>query len=235
MSARESFVAAYSGHLDSARTISRRAVDQAQKAGQRERASLWEVGAAVREALFGNRTAAIERALAALRLSHDREVQYGAAFSLALSGDPARAQSLADDLEKKFPEDTTVRFTYLPTLRAVLALDGAQPERALQALQVAAPHELGTPRSSVSGLFGALYPVYVRGQTYLAAHRGTEAAVEFQKVLDHPGIVLDDPIGALAHLQLGRAYALAGDKAKARSSYQDFLTIWKDADSDIPI
>ena len=111
----------------------------------------------------------------------------------------------------------------------------AEPGVALEQLQIAVPHELGVPRSSNSGLFGALYPIYIRGQAYLAAHEGPEAAAEFQKILDHPGIVINDPIAALAHLQLGRAYALSGDKTKSRSSYEDFLTLWKDADPDIPI
>jgi len=235
MSAREAFVAAYSGHLQEARNISRRAVVQAQQAGQPERASLWEAGAAVREALFGNRTIATDRARAALSLSYDREVEYGAALALSISGDSARAQYLADDMQKRFPVDSSVRFSYLPTLRALLALNRAEPGVALEQLQIAVPHELGVPRSSNSGLFGALYPIYIRGQAYLAAHQDHEAAAELKRILDHPGIVINDPIAALAHLQLGRAYALSGDKTKSRSSYEDFLTLWKDADPDIPI
>ena len=235
MSAREAFVAAYSGHLQDARSISRRAVVQAEQAGQPERASLWEAGAAVREALFGNATAAKERASDALKLSHDREVEYGAALAFAISDDPLHAQGLADEMEKRFPEDSSLRFNYLPTIRAVLALNRREPERAVELLQVAGPHELGIPHSSVSGLFGALYSVYVRGQAYLAANKAAEAAVEFQKILDHPGIVVSDPIAALAHLQLGRAYALSGDVAKAKSAHWDFLTLWKDADREIPI
>lgn len=235
MSAREAFVAAYSGRLQVARGISHRAVVQAQQVGQPERAALWEAGAAVREALFGEATAARERALAALKLSHDREVEYGAALSLAMSGDSFHAQAVADDMRRRFPEDTSVRFSYLPVVDAVLALNHAEPEHALELLQVAAPHELGVPRSSVSGLFGALYPVYLRGQAYLAEQKGHEAAAEFQKILDHRGIVLNDAIGALAHLQLGRAYALSGDKTKARSSYEDFFTLWKDADASLPV
>jgi serine/threonine protein kinase len=235
MSTREAFVAAYSGHLQEARNISQRAVLQAQQAGQPERASLWEAGPAVREALFGNATAAKERALEALRLSHDREVEYGAAFALAMSGDSSRAQALADEMQKRFPEDTAVRFSYLPVIHALLALHHAEPESALEILQVAAPHELGAPRSTASGLFGALYPVYLRGQAYLAAHKGREAAAEFQKILEHRGVVINDPIGALAHLGLGRAHVLQGDTAKAKAAYQDFLTLWKDADPDIPI
>jgi predicted Zn-dependent protease len=173
--------------------------------------------------------------MATLQLSHDREVEYGTAFALALSGDSSPSQTLANDLEKRFPEDTSVTFSYLPALRALLALNHGQPSDAIEALRIAVPYELGTPRCHVQGFFGALYPVYVRGQAYLAAHKGAEAAVEFQKILDHRGTVISDPIGALARLQLGRAYALSGDTAKARAAYQDFLTLWKDADPGLPV
>jgi hypothetical protein len=152
-----------------------------------------------------------------------------------MSGDSPQAQALAGEMEKGFPEDSTVRFSYAPTIRAVLAINQAEPQRAVDLLQVAAPHELGIPLSAVSGLFGALYPVYVRGQAYLGANKATEAVSEFRKILDHPGIVVSDPIAALSHLQLGRAYALTGDRGKARSAYQDFFTLWKDADQDIPV
>jgi DNA-binding winged helix-turn-helix (wHTH) protein/tetratricopeptide (TPR) repeat protein len=235
MSSREGFAAAYSGHLQQARSISRRAVNQAQQAGQLERAGLWEAGAAVREALFGNASEARTRATAALQISNDREVEYGAGFALASSGNFSQAQTLADDMERRFPEDTSVRFNYLPALRARLALNEGNPAKALEVLQVAVPHELGAHRSSVNGLFGALYPVYVRGEAYLAAGQGPEAAAEFQKILDHRGIVVSDPVGALARLQLGRAFALSGHTTKAKTAYQDFLTLWKDADPDIPI
>jgi DNA-binding winged helix-turn-helix (wHTH) protein/tetratricopeptide (TPR) repeat protein len=235
MSAREAFVAAYSGHLQNARIISHRAVAQAQQAGQPERSALWAAGAAIREALFGNKEAATEWAHSALELSTDREVEYGSALAFAIAGDSSHAQALADQMEKQFPEDTAVRFNYLPTLRAVLALNRAEPQQAVELLQVAAPHELGIPFSAISGLFGALYPVYVRGQAYIAGNKPTEAAAEFQKILDHRGIVVNDAIGALAHLQMGRAYAMAGDKAKAQAAYQTFFALWKDADADIPI
>lgn len=235
MSAREAFVAAYSGQLQNARVLSHRAVAQAQQAGQSGRAGLWSAGAAVREALFGNKQAATQWAHSALELSSDREVEYGSALAFALAGDLSHAQSLADQMEKGYPEDTAVRFNYLPTLRAVLALNKAQPLEAVELLQVATPHELGVPHSAISGLFGALYPIYVRGDAYLAANQPAEAAAEFQKIVDHSGIVVNDPIGALAHLQMGRAYAAAGDKPKAQSAYRKFLALWKDADGDIPI
>jgi tetratricopeptide (TPR) repeat protein len=162
-------------------------------------------------------------------------VEYGATFALALSGDSSRPQTFADDLERRFPQDTAVRFSYLPALRGLLALNHSQPAKAIELLQVASPYELGSPPSSFYGFFGTSYPIYVRGQAYLAAHQGAEAAAEFQKILDHPGIVISDPIGALAHLQLGRAYAIEGNTAKAKGAYQDFLVLWKNADSDIPV
>jgi hypothetical protein len=154
---------------------------------------------------------------------------------LDLAGDLSNAQKLANDLEKRFPEDTSVRFSYLPTLRALFELNRGEASQAIESLDISATNELGAPTSSFFGFFGALYPIYVRGQAYLAVHQGANAAAEFQKIVDHRGIVVSDPIGALAHLQLGRAYALAGDKTKARSAYQDFLMLWKDADPDIPI
>ena len=158
-------------------------------------------------------------------------MEFGAALALAISGDAGRAQALADDLERRFPEDTIVRFSYLPVFRARLALNQGNAAKAIELLQVAVPYELGASRF----LFGALYPIYVRGEAHLAAHQGAEAAIEFQKILDHRGVVGSDPIGALAHLQLGRAFALAGDKTKAKTAYQDFFTLWKDADPDVPI
>jgi predicted Zn-dependent protease len=147
--------------------------------------------------------------------------------TLALAGDGARAQSLADDLGKRFPEDTIVQFNYLPTVQALVAITRNEPIKAIVALKRAAPYELG-------GSF-SLYPVFARGEAYLAAHQGTEAVVEFQKILDHRGVVCNLITGALARLGLARAYALSDDKAKARAAYQDFLTLWKNADPDIPI
>ena len=130
-------------------------------------------------------------------------------------------------MAKRFPESTVVQFNYVPTIRARLALSRNDPSNALKALQAAAPYELG------SGF--ALYPVYVHGDACLAAHQGSEAAGQFQKLLDHRGVVFNEPIGALAHLGLARAYAVSGDTAKARTKYQDFVALWKDADPDTPI
>jgi tetratricopeptide (TPR) repeat protein len=223
----EAATAAYSGKMEKARGLARRAVASAQQAEEKETAAGYAANAALREALFGNAVEARQWATTALGLSNGRDVQFSAALALALAGDAVRAQSLADDLDKRFPEFTVIQFNYLPTIRAQLALSRNDPSKAKEALQPAMPYELGLP--------GQLYPVYMRGEAYLAAHQGNEAAAEFQEILDHRGIVLNSPNGALAHLQLGRAYALQGDTAKAKAAYHDFLTLWKDADPDIPI
>jgi predicted Zn-dependent protease len=188
----------------------------------------------MREALFGNAEKARHQAAVAMKRSTGRDMGYGLALALAYAGDTNRAQTLTGDLAKRYPEATIMRFNYLPTLRAKLALSHSNPEEALDILRLAASYELGLPAYSLYN-WPNMYPVYVRGEAYLAAHQGREAAAEFQKILDHRGIVLNEPIGALAHLQLGRAYAISGDTGKARAAYQDFLTLWKDADPDIPV
>jgi eukaryotic-like serine/threonine-protein kinase len=231
----EALVAAYSGHVQQARMMSRRAVDLAQQAGQRERAATYETGAAVWEAFFGNASAAKESAMAALELSKGRDVEYGAACALALSAESSRSQALADELERRFPEDTWAQFSYLPALRALFALNHGDSSKAIDVLQISAPYDLAVTGIDFLGFFGNLYTAYVRGEGYLAAHQGAEAAGEFQKILDHRGMVFTDPVGAVARLQLGRALALSGDKTKAKTAYEDFLTLWKDADPDIPI
>ena len=229
----EADTAAYSGGLGKAREFSRRAVASAEHAEEKETAGGYEADAAMREALFGNPAEARQRANSAIALSTGRDVQYGAALALALAEDVSRAQTLADDLAKRFPEDTVVQFNYLPTIHAQLALSRNDSAKAIEVLQAAAPYELGAPGN---GAFTpALYPVYVRGEAFLARHQGNEAAAEFQKTLDYRGVVVNEPIGALAHLGLGRAYAMQGDTAKAHAAYNDFLTLWKDADPDIPI
>jgi DNA-binding winged helix-turn-helix (wHTH) protein/tetratricopeptide (TPR) repeat protein len=230
-----SYAQAYFGHLQVARRLSRRAVDLAVQGDQRERAAQHEAGAAVREALMGNRPEARRTAMAALQLSSGRDVEYGAAFALAFSGETLQSQTLVNDLESRFPEDTLVKFSYMPTLRALLALNRQEPAKAVDLLQVAAPYDLGWPGFNSVGFVGALYPVYVRGEAYLAEKKGAEAAAEFQKVLDSRGVVTSDPIGVLAHLQLARAFALSGEKVKARNAYNDFLARWKQAEPDIPI
>jgi hypothetical protein len=154
-------------------------------------------------------------------------------LALALVGDTARSQALAKDLEKA-SESTYVQYNYLPTLRALWALSHGDSSDALELVQKAAPYELAVSGIG-SGGFGIFTPVYVRGQAYLVAHRGAEAAAEFQKILDHPGIGPIDPVRPMARLQLARAFKMSGDTAKAGNAYQDFLTLWKDADRDIPI
>ncbi len=229
----EADTAAYSGRLGDARDFSRRAEASAERAEEKETAASYQADAALREAVFGNAAEARQRAAAALGLSTGRDVKYGAALALALAGGAARAQALADDLAKRFPEDTVVQFNYLPTLHAQLALSHNDASKAIEALQAAAPYELGDPTEAFNLV--SLYPVYVRGEAYLAGHQGTGAAAEFHKILDHRGVVFNEPIGALAHLGLARAYALQGDTVKARTAYKDFLTLWKDADPDIPV
>jgi DNA-binding winged helix-turn-helix (wHTH) protein/tetratricopeptide (TPR) repeat protein len=231
----ESFGAAYSGHLQQARKRSGIAVQLAEQAGQRERAALFQSGAAVREGFFGNAAAARKSGKTALALSKGKEVEYGAAFAEGLAGDTGAAQALADDLEKRFPDDTSAKFYYVPALRALAALDNHNPAKAVEWLQINIPYELGEPQSCFYGFFGVMYPVYVRGEAYLALHQGALAAAEFQKIVDHQGIVISDPVGAMARLELGRAYLMAGDQAKARVAYSDFLNLWKDADTNIPV
>ena len=226
--------AAYFGHLGKAREFVRQAGDSAARAGDKERAASYYAVSALREALFGNTDRAGQLAVLAKGRASGRDVDYSLALALAYAGDAGKAQALADDLGKRFPEDTVVQFNYLPTLRGKLALIHSNPGQALEALRAASPYELGLAALDYYN-WPNLYPVYVRGEAYLAAHQGNEAASEFQKILNHRGIVLNEPIGALAHLQLGRAYAMQGDTAKARAAYQDFLTLWKDADPEIPI
>jgi tetratricopeptide (TPR) repeat protein len=235
MAHHQALVLAYSGRMRQARTMWEHAIALAQQAGAREKVAIYETAEAVCEAHFGNQAAAKERARAALQVARGRDVEYAAAFAMALSGESSESQRLAADLEMRFPEDTPVQFEYLPTLHALSALADQAPMEAVERLQRAVPYELAMPGTAFFGKFGGLYPAYIRGEAYLAAGRGQEAAAEFQKVLNHRGIVLADPIGPLAHLQLGRAYVVSGDKAKAKSAYQDFLVLWKDADPDIPV
>jgi predicted Zn-dependent protease len=215
--------------------MSQHSADLANQLSLGERAALSNAGIAIVEALFGESSAAKQDALLAMPFTKDREVEYGVALALSLAGEPIQAQNLTDDLEQRYPQDTAVRFSYLPTLHAVLAMDRGDRLKAIESLQIAVPFELGTQRSSFHGNFGALYPIYMRGNAYLANHQGSEAIAEFQKVLGHRGIVVSDPIGALTRLQLARAYALSGDHVKAKAAYQDFLSLWQAADLDIPI
>ncbi len=230
----EAEAGAYSGKLRDARGLTKRAMDSAERAGEKETAATYSAMSALREALFGNADEARQRAALAIARSTSVDVQYGAALALAYAGDDGRAQALTHDLEKRFPENTIWQFSYLPTLRAKLALRRGNTSEALDSLTTAAPYELGQ-MTAFTYPWTALYPVYVRGEAYLAAHQGAEAAAEFEKILDHRGIVVIEPIGALAHVQIGRAYAMQGDITKARAAYQDFFALWKGADPDVPI
>ena len=223
---------AYYGRLGKSKEFSRRAVDSAIRADSKETAAFWEVNAALREAEFGNTAAAKEGVGAALALAPGRDVRVVAALALARVGETARAKAIMEDLEKSYPINTMLKVYWLPTMRAAMELNGDNSAQSLILLEAAAPYELGNPPPFQ---IGTLYPAYLRGHAYLAAHNGNAAAVEFQKLLNHRGIVLNFPLGALAHLGLARAYALSGDAAKAKTAYQDFFALWKDADPDIPI
>jgi len=222
---------AYYGRMSQARDFSRRAVDSAVRADSKETAAFWQVNAALREAELGNAASARQGVTAVLALSPGWNVKVAAALTLARSGDAARAKALSEELEKNYPTSTVLKLYWLPTINAAIELSKGNSAQALMALEAAAPDELG-----LAGMFiNYLYPAYVRGQAYLLAHNGIAAAAEFQKVLDHRGIVTNFVMGSLAHLQIGRAYAMTGDTVKAKTAYQDFFILWKDADPDIPI
>jgi len=223
---------AYYGRLTKARDFSRRAADAAVRNDAKEAAALWLVNAAVREAEFGNSALARQEVAAALGMVPGRDVKIFAALALVESGEVARAKAMLEELEKNYGSRTMMKVYWLPTIRAATELRSNNPKQALVALEAAAPYELGTPQQLQ---LGTLYPVWIRGQAYLTVHDGNAAAAEFQKFLDHRGIVINYPLGALAHLGLGRAYAMTGDTAKARTAYQNFFNLWKDADPDIPI
>jgi serine/threonine protein kinase/Tfp pilus assembly protein PilF len=231
----QALVAAQAGRLKDADRLSRRAMDLAQRAGAKERAATWLASQAVWNGFYGNAAQARQRAETALGMATSRDLKYAAAFALALANEVARSQALAGELDKAYPEDTQVQNGYLPALRGLGAIGGKDPQRAIDLLQANSAYEFGAPPLDFNTYFGGLYPVYVRGLAYLAMNQGAKAAVEFQKILDHKGLTVGDPVRAMARLQLGRAFALSGDKTKAKSAYQDFLTLWKDADSDITI
>ena len=223
---------AYGGKLAKAREFSQRAVDAALHADAKEAAALWQANAALREAEFGNASSAARKAVEAMALAAGKEVRSVAALALARAGDASRAQKLAQSLNNDFPHDTIVQGYWLPSIQAAIQLNAKNTAGAVEILQRAAPYEFGECEPF---LLGMVYPIYLRGQAYLLAHQGKAAAAEFQKIIDHPGVVLNFPLGALAHLGLARADALQGDATKARTAYQDFLVIWKDADPNIPI
>ncbi len=223
---------AYRGRLANAHNLSRRAVESARRGFGKETAAAWQVYAALRESEFGNQKQARAEAEAAMKLAVNWKIEAAAALGLARAGDTAGAEKLAAELDKTFPLDTFVQSYWLATIRAAIELNRSNATKAVELLQGAARYELAVSSSTELGM---MYPVYVRGQAYLLEHEGKEAAAEFQKFIDHPGVVLNFPLGALSRLGLARAYALQGDTAKARAAYKDFLTLWKNADPEIPI
>jgi eukaryotic-like serine/threonine-protein kinase len=232
----EALALARSGRLLAARRSSSRAVDLALQEGDRASAANYQAARAEWEALYGNAAEAKRNAMAALALSKGRDVEYSAGLGLALSGDSSQSQGLADDLEKRFPEDTFVKFTYVPVLRALAALEHGKPAESVERLQIALRYELAVNGLNFNHFYlGGLHSAYVRGDALLAAHHYAEASAEFQKILNHRGIVGADPIGAIARLQLARALSASGDRAKSAAAYKDLLTLWKDADPNIPI
>lgn len=224
---------AFSGHLRQARDFSQRAIQSARSNDLKETAAAWQMNDALREAEFGNAFRAREQSASALSLASTRDVRILAALAFARAGDSKRAQSQADEVQKQFPLDTVIVNYWLPTVRAAIAIDRGDPSKAIEFLKAATPYELG----QTSDLeFGALlYPAYVRGLAYLLLLQGAEAAAEFEKFTDHPSMVANNPLFALARLGLARAYALQGHVDKSRTAYQDFFTQWKDADQDIPV
>ena len=225
--------AAYSGQLGWSRDLFRQAVTAALRVGEKEIAASCEAAAATGEAFLGNLPQARQHAASAIALSNGRDAEFRAALALARVGETTRAAALADDLAKRFPEDTIVRSNYLPTIRAQIALFHSDPAKAIELLRTAAPYELGVP--TPSSFSNNVYSIYIRGEALFVARQGVAAATEFQKLIEARGITVNDPIAALAHLGLARSEWLAGNPQKAKTSYARFLELWKDADPDIPI
>jgi eukaryotic-like serine/threonine-protein kinase len=225
---------AYFGHLHKAREFSRRAANSAVLSDKKESAAEWLLNAALREAESGFPTRAREQVRAALNLASSRDVHTLAALALARAGENTSAISMADELGKGSPVNTVLNGYWLPTIRATIELNRRQSDSAIEVLRAALPYELGEPNPQAQ-IGGSLYPIYVRGQAFLDARRGPDAVAEFQKVIDHRGVLQNFLLGALVHLQIGRAYELSGDRVRARTCYEDFLKLWKDADPDIPI
>ena len=230
----ESDTEAFFGHSQKARQLTRKAIESATKSNQKDTAALWELDNALQEAEFGNSPEARREAQSGLARASTRDVQILAALALARAGDTAGSQAISERLEKLLPYNTELNGYWLPSIRAAIQIHRGNPAQAIELLEVAKPYDLAFPRPQAGG-GGLLYPVWLRGVALLLLNRGNEATLEFQRILDHRGMVLNEPIGALAHLQLGRAYAMQGDTAKARAAYQDFFALWKDADPDIPI
>jgi eukaryotic-like serine/threonine-protein kinase len=196
---------------------------------------MFDAAAAVREAFYGHAPAARQLAASAVTMSDGRDVQYAVALALARAGDSARARELAANLDRRFPEDTSVRFGYLPVLRAQLALNGGKPAAALQALERAARFDLAAHGVTYNGFFGPRYTVYLRGEAYRAGGQPAEALREFDRIIAHRGIVLADPVDAFARLHRARILAAAGNTTDARRAYEDLLAIWANGDPGIAL
>ncbi len=222
---------ASSGQLARARDLSQRAVESAKRNDARETAAVWQVNAALRETEFGNAAKARQAATAALVLAPGRDVEVLAALALA-AGDTAQAQRLAETINQQSPRDQMIQGYWLPAIRAAVELSRGNAQRAIESLDLTSAYELAAP---LPFQLGTMYPAYLRGLAYLKAGQGKQAVVEFQKIVDHRGLVQNFPLGTLSHLGLAHAYALSGDTSKARTAYQDFFALWKNADPDIPI
>ncbi|HKW25508.1 MAG TPA: protein kinase [Terriglobales bacterium] len=225
---------AYHGRLKQARELTKRAAESALRSEEGETAALYHVESALREAEVGNSTGARDEVKAALAIASSRDVQTLAALTFACIGDTARAQSIVEELHRKNPSNTMLQHYWLPTIRADIELAGGRPKQALKELEDATPYDLAFPPPQVTQ-GGTLYPLYVRGRAYLASNEAKKAAAEFQKLVDHRDIVANFVLASLARLGLARAYALQGESAKSRITYQDFFALWKDADPGIPI
>jgi len=229
---------AYHGQLKEASGLSDSAVALARQANLRERAALFEGARAAWNALFGVREDARKSAAAALSLYQGRDASYGPAFAMALLHDSAKSESITAELAKRYPEDTSVQFSYLPSLRGLDALNRGNAAKAVEMTQAATPYEFAVTGGAYftdGAFFGSLYPIYVRGLAYSRLGRHDQAAAEFQKILDHSGITLNDPIGPMARLQLARALSASGNRAKSAAAYRDLMNIWQDADPDLPV
>ena len=230
----ESDSAAFSGMLRKARDYSRRAIESAERTGQKETAALWQMNSALREAEFGNFARARHETAAALKLATTRDVKILAALTLARAGDSGTAQEMADDLAARFPLNLVIIHYWLPTIRAAIDIDRGNVAKAVENLASASSYELGYPDPQIE-VGRLLYPVYVRGEAFLLLNQGTAAVAEFRKIVDNRSLAGNSPIGALARLGLARGYVRASDKSQGNTAYQQFFTLWKDADPGIPV
>jgi eukaryotic-like serine/threonine-protein kinase len=224
---------AYYGHLGKARELTQKAILSARREGEQETAAGYAIVGALREAEFGEIELAQQKVKEALEIARSREVRTLAALTLARATQEKQALALADDLNRQHPSDTLLQSYWLPTIRAAVELDRHNSSNAFDQLQPVEPYELGLASTLTSNVYP--YPIYVRGQACVLAHEGHKAEVEFQKILEHRGVVVNSPLGVLARVGLARAYALQGNTFKARATYQDFFALWKEADPSLPI